>query len=168
MIGVTNMETSALWSRCFGEEVENPNIQRLAVSLRDTRERIKLLTNRISSTLPGLTLHDISHLDALWEVADVIAGENFELNPLEAYVFGCAVLLHDACLCFEAYEGGQEAVRQTVEWQDIRQQLQSSTKLVDVDREADFLALRNLHAKQAGRLATYAWNDEGGFQNLRN
>ena len=164
MIGVKNMETSALWLRCFGEEVKIPNIQRLVVSLRDTRERIKLLTDRISSTLPGLTLHDVSHLDALWEVADIIAGENFELNPLEAYVFGCAVLLHDACLCFEAYEGGQEAVKQTVVWQDIRQQLVLSAKLKDVDREADFLALRILHAKQAERLATYAWNDEDGTQ----
>ena len=151
-----------MWSRCFGEEVQNPKIQRLTVSLRETRERIKLLTNRISSTLPGLTLHDVTHLDALWEVADVIAGEKFELNPLEAYVFGCAVLLHDACLCFEAYEGGQEAVRQTVEWQDIRQQLQSSTKLMDVEREADFLTLRILHAKQAEQLATHAWSDEYG------
>ena len=113
------METSALWLRCFDEEVKDPNIQKLVVSLRETRERIKLLTDRISSTLPGLTLHDDSHLDALWEVADIIAGDKFELNPLEAYVFGCAVLLHDACLCFEAYEGGQDAVKQTVVWQDI-------------------------------------------------
>ena len=164
MIGVKNMETSALWLRCFGDEIKDSNIQRLVVSLRDTRERTKLLTDRISSTLPGLTLHDVSHLDALWEVADVIAGENFELNPLEAYVFGCAVLLHDACLCFEAYEGGQDAVKQTVVWQDIRQQLVLSAKSKDVDREADFLALRILHAKQAERLATYAWNDEDGTQ----
>ena len=34
----------------------------------------------------------------------------------------------------------------------------------EVDREADFLALRILHAKQAEQLATYAWKDEDGAQ----
>ena len=158
------METSTLWLRCFGEKVKNQSVERLVVSLRDARQNIKLLTDRISPLLPGLTLHDITHMDAIWEVANVIAGEKFKLNPLEAYVFGGAVLLHDACLCFEAYEGGRAAVRQTVEWQDTRQWLVSSKKLSDVDREADFATLRVLHAKQAARLAKQVWKGEDGSE----
>ena len=154
------METSALWIRCFGDKGANPIVQKLVVSLRETRENIRLLSDRISPTLPGLTLHDVSHMDALWEVADVIAGEKFDLNPLEAYVFGCAVLLHDTCHCFEAYSGGQDAVRQTVQWQDVRQRLALSQNISDIDQEADFETLRILHAKQAEQLATHALNDE--------
>ena len=154
------METSSLWQRSFGENGRDPSVERLVASLRDVRRRAALLTSRIASALPGLTLHDVSHLDALWDVADVIAGDEFALNPLEAYVFGCAVLLHDAGLCFEAFAGGRTAVRETVQWRDARRRLASWAE--DPEREADFEALRRLHAMQAERLATRAWHAEDG------
>ena len=156
------METSDLWKRTLGQNDQDPRVQDLVVSLRNARKQAGQLTSRISSALPGLTIHDISHLDALWDVAGIIAGEDFPLNPLEAYVFGCAVLLHDAGLCFEAYSGGQVAVRQTVQWRDARQRLASSGLVEDIDHEADFEALRSLHANQAERLAVTAWNNEDG------
>ena len=87
-------------------------------------------------------------------------GEEFALNPLEAYVFGCAVLLHDAGLCFEAFAGGRAAVRETVQWKDARQRLSRWAK--DPEREADFEALRSLHAMEAERLATRPWDAEDG------
>ena len=154
------METSNLWQRCLGNDATHKSVQKLGTSLRDAREKLKLLTNQVGNALPGLTLHDVSHLDALWDVADVIAGDNFPLNPLEAYVFGCAVLLHDAGLCFEAFEGGQEAVRQTVQWRDARQRLASSGISDNLDQDADFEALRALHAKQAEHLATRVWQSD--------
>lgn len=156
------METSDLWKRTLGQDDRDPRVEDLAVSLRNAREQAGHLTSRIASALPGLTIHDISHLDALWDVAHIIAGEDFPLNPLEAYVFGCAVLLHDAGLCFEAYSGGQAAIRQTVRWRDARQRLASTGLVEDVDHEADFEALRSLHAKQAERLAVSAWENEDG------
>ena len=156
------METSTLWKRTLGDTDENPSVQRLVVSLRKARQQAAHLTGRIASALPGLTIHDASHLDALWDVADVIAGDQFPLNPLEAYVFGCAVLLHDAGLCFEAFEGGRAAVRETVQWRDARQRLASSELAEDADREADFEALRSLHARQAAQLGTAAWHAEDG------
>ncbi len=158
------MESSALWLSSFRDKQEDKSIQRLITSLRNARDNTKLLTDRVTTALPGLTIHDVSHLDALWEVADVIAGDQFRLNPLETYIFGCAVLLHDACLCFEAYKGGQEAVRQTVEWLDNRKRLASSGNVVHLDQEADFATLRMLHAKQAEQLATSAWEDQDGSQ----
>ena len=156
------METSDLWKRTLGQHDRDPRVQELVVSLRDAREQAGHLTSRIASALPGLTIHDISHLDALWDVAHIVAGDDFPLNPLEAYVFGCAVLLHDAGLCFEAYSGGQAAIRQTVRWRDARQRLASSGLVEDVDHEADFEALRSLHANQAQRLAVSAWENEDG------
>ena len=156
------MESSDLWKRTLGQNDRDPLVQQLVVSLRDARKQAGHLTSRIASVLPGLTIHDISHLDALWDVAHIIAGDYFPLNPLEAYVFGCAVLLHDAGLCFEAYSGGQAAIRQTVRWRDARQRLASSGLVEDVDHEADFEALRSLHANQAERLAVSAWENEDG------
>lgn len=154
------METTSLWQRSFSGFSDDPTIQRLVVSLRDARRRAGLLTSRIAAALPGLTLHDITHLDALWEVADVIAGEEFALNPLEAYVFGSAVLLHDAGLCFEAFAGGRAAVRETIQWRDALHRLERWAE--DPEREADFEALRSLHAKEAERLATRPWDAEDG------
>ena len=110
-----------------------------------------------------LTIHDISHPDALWEVASTVAGRDFPLNPLEAYVFGAAVLLHDAGLCFEAYSGGRDALRDTLEWRDAYGRL--SRTLDDgrnLEQEADFEALRALHASQAVRLAIEPWVSEKG------
>ena len=156
------METSTLWQRTLGDTAEDPPVQRLVVSLRNVRQQVAYLTDRIASALPGLTIHDVTHLDALWDVAGIIAGDEFPLNPLEAYVFGCTVLLHDAGLCFEAFAGGRAAVRETVQWRDARQRRASSARAEDADREADFEALRSLHAGQAARLGTSAWQTEDG------
>ena len=156
------METSALWSRTLGSGDNDRSVHRLVESLRSVRRRADHLTRCIASALPGLTIHDVSHLDALWDVADTIAGDEFPLNPLEAYVFGCAVCLHDSGLCFEAYKGGLAAVRKTVHRRDAKQRLESSGHSEDVDRDADFEALRSLHAAQAAHLATSPWQDEHG------
>ena len=156
------METSTLFQRTLGNSGNDPSVQRLVVSLRNVRQQADQLTGRIATALPGLTIHDISHLDALWDVAEIIAGDEFGLNPLEAYVFGCAVLLHDAGLCFEAFSGGLAAVRETVQWRDAKRRMASSGHLEDVERDADFEALRSLHAAQAASLATSAWQHEDG------
>ena len=81
------MEESTLWQRTLGSSGDDRSVQRLVVSLRDVRQRAGHLTRRVSSALSGLTIHDVSHLDALWDVAETIAGDEFPLNPVEAYVF---------------------------------------------------------------------------------
>ena len=61
------------------------------------------------------------------------------LNPLEGYLFGTAVLLHDAALCHEAYSGGQEAVRAATQWRDAYNRRlinQGNVDRNDVDFEA--------------------------------
>ena len=122
-----------------------------------------MLTSRIAVSLPELTIHDVSHLDALWEVASVVAGSDFPLNPAEAYVFGASVLLHDAGLCFEAYSGGRAALRETLEWRDAYGRLsRTPSKIANLEQESDFEALRALHASQAARLAIESWRDDEG------
>ena len=158
------MRNSGLWKRSFGLQEPGlqeptPSVTLLIASLDDVRAKTAQLTSRIQDSLPGLTVHAVTHLDALWEVAEVIAGKEFAFNPLEAYIFGCAVLLHDAALCFEAYRGGQAAVRETVCWKDAHARLSNTTSSIpgNLLEEADFEALRNLHATQARTIATEAW-----------
>ena len=151
------IEQSPLWRRTFAKSLTDPSVSRLVTSLRNARERVAHLTSRIGASLPGLTLHDSSHLDALWGVASTIGGNDYVLNPLEGYLFGTAVLLHDAALCHEAYSGGQEGVRATTQWRDAYNRRLANQG--DVDRnDVDFEALRSLHATQAATVATKPWN----------
>lgn len=156
------MEESPLWQRTFAD-LDDPRVSRLVTSLRGARERIDQLTTRIVSSLPALTKHDLSHLDGLWTVAGTISGDDLSLNPLEGYLFGLSVLLHDAALCFEAYSGGQSAVRETVQWKDAHNRRRAKQNTVDLTA-VDFEALRSLHAMQSAILATVPWDNEDGPQ----
>ena len=93
-------------------------------------------------------------------MADLIAGQQFALNPAEAFVFGGAVLLHDAGMSVHAYEAGKWEVEESREWQDaFAAALQRITNQNDTppDAETQQVAkslaivdtLRVLHAKKA-------------------
>ena len=82
------------------------------------RERVEQLVSRIASDMEEMTVHDISHLDALWEMGSIVAKESIELNPPEAFVFGGAVLLHDAAMSLAAYPNGIEELKGEVTWKD--------------------------------------------------
>ena len=152
------IQETGIWKKSLGVSKNNDsNITKLTASLENFRDKVKLLTSKIATDLPHLTIHDITHIDALWEVADTIVGDDFPFNPLEAYIFGGAVLLHDAALCFDAYTGGQQGLRNTVQWRDAHARLSSLNNTGDISQEADFEALRYLHASQASRLAYEPW-----------
>lgn len=158
-----NFQSTNLWQRAFGEESRTTHASqrdRLKVEYENIRANASVLVSKISSVLPGLTVHDITHLDALWETADVIAGGSFELNPLETFVFGCGVLLHDAAMCWEAYTNGQDGVRETTQWKDAYAiEVDRAPHGNDEDRKknADFAAIRELHAHQAKNLPIRCW-----------
>lgn len=162
-----NYKLTGLWRRAFG--ASNAQTSDALILLESAygvfRERASALTAHIAKTLPNLTMHDVTHLDALWETADLIAGEGYPLNPAEAFVFGGAVLLHDAALCFEAYEGGQKSLRETLEWKDAFAAVDAKNPTWQTSRktdEADFAAMRLLHASQAAELAHLQWSTPEG------
>lgn len=121
------------------------------------RDRASPLVARILRDMPGYTVHDITHLDALWETASLVADENLTLNPPEAFVFGGAVLLHDAAMTLAAYPGGIEEVKALPEWKDFAA-LQAAKSGASTD-ESQILVdvLRSLHAHTAQTLATSGW-----------
>ncbi len=160
------VENTYLWKHSLARGNESKEYEdqkdRLRSVLFKFRDRVSILAARISSSVPQLTVHDVTHLDALWETADVLAGKSYPINAMEAFVLGGAILLHDAAQCFEAYEGGQGAVRATLEWRDSFAALKDSRPnepLADLEAAADFSAVRLLHATQAIFLAERGWKD---------
>ncbi len=156
-----------LWAISLGSKDADQEIERKKELLRSVllrfRERASVITARISATFPELTVHDVTHLDALWETGSLIAGEGYPLNPLEAFVFGGAILLHDAAHCFEAYDGGQTAVRSTLVWKDaFASELAAhpNEPREKLEQYCDFTAIRLLHARQAEKLGEREWKSE--------
>ena len=140
------------------------------------RERAAQLVSRIAGDLPGMTVHDISHLDALWDSASSIAEGAVNVNPAEAFVLGASILLHDAAMSLAAYPGGLAEVRTTVAWKDAIPRLalaseESGGRKIDSENPPDAVVqrvvpdvLRRLHAERAEELAEQAWPIADGSQ----
>lgn len=129
----------------------------MRTKLRDeflkARANAAFLLDKIRVDFPNLTIHDITHVDSLWEVASVICGEDFPVNPMEGFVLGCSFLIHDAALSYDAV-GGEATLRATPEWKDAFYEASLQAGLSDSEKEknADFNAIRTLHAKYAGSI----------------
>ena len=140
------------------------------------RERAAQLVSRIAVDLPGMTVHDISHLDALWDTASSVAEGAVNVNPAEAFVFGASILLHDAAMSLAAYPGGLVEVRTTVAWRDAVARLALASEELgderfDVEDPPDSVmqrvvpdVLRQLHAERAEKLAEQVWCAADGSQ----
>lgn len=138
------------------------------------RDRSAQLVSRITVDIPDLTVHDISHLDALWDTASAVAEGAVNVNPAEAFVLGCSILLHDAAMSLAAYPGGLSDVKETTAWKDAVARLallseESGAKPVDVHNPSEDVTrrvipevLRQLHAKHAEELAEQAWSSPDG------
>lgn len=159
----TALDSYKLWQRTLGVVDKTPaNVsrERLRQSFLSFRERVSLLVSSIDHELPDLTVHNITHLDALWRVADVIAGDDYPLNPAEAYVLGGAFLLHDAAHVMAAYPEGLIGIKRTVQWQDLIAQRyggKDPERNSGDERVAIFQVLRHLHARQAKELPMMEW-----------
>lgn len=167
---MTHYNQTTLWKTAFSQQSDglDPQRDKLSRAYDDFRERVALLLTQIQRELPALTLHDITHVDALWRVASQIAGPEFPLNPVEAFVLGGAFLLHDAAHCRAAFPGGVAELRQTVEWRDaVAQRELSIDQLMEGSPEFQavlFDTLRVLHPKQARKLPFAKWNEGAGNQ----
>ncbi|VUL90686.1 HD domain-containing protein [Stenotrophomonas maltophilia] len=163
------MENSQLWGRALGEVdgKSSPDRERLRQALLKFRSRVDDLVSSISSELPGLTVHDVTHLDGLWHVADEVLGQDYPINAAEAFVLGGAILLHDSAHAVAAYPGRLSEIKAGPEWSDF-----VSLRLMGVEpacgteeeKYAIFNVLRDLHAKQAEKLPWVSWQDSSGNQ----
>ena len=166
---MTPLDSMALWQRTLAPQGDPLDARRevLRQALLGFRERVAALVQTLGAELPNLTVHDITHLDALWRVADQIAGPDYPINPAEAFALGGAFLLHDAAHVMAAYPGGISSIKQTVHWQDLiaqRYEGRDPEARSDEERSALFQVLRHLHAEQAHTLARLEWAVPGGLK----
>ena len=169
-------QLTSTWKNTLGREcTEHQNaINRLKESFISFRERVVLLSNEISRSLPEFTVHDITHIDALWEMADCICGSDYELNPAEGFVLGGAFLLHDLAMSLAAYPGGITELEQLPLWSDtvaqrynklnitIPDSIKSNTLPEDIREFVISTVLRKLHASSAEKLALNSWSSSQG------
>lgn len=153
------------------DDSEDSTRERLRTTYLRFRDRAELLAGEIDRDLPDYTVHDVTHLDALWGLADLIAGPDFHLTPAEAFVLGGAFLIHDLGMGLAAYPNGIEDLKKEPLWNDVVTsllkeklgRLPSRDELINPDIEIQNQAtkevLRSLHAKHAERLALTEWHD---------
>ncbi|MEU9912271.1 ATP-binding protein [Streptomyces sp. NPDC051001] len=148
--------------------------ERLRTSYVELRRKAATLLQENARSMPDFTVHDITHVDALWETADLVCGTQVVLNPAEAYVLGCAFVLHDAAMGVAAYRTsvpetlGEKRWRDLVSvayyrregcWPDQDQLDAPPTEIADICRAT---AIRETHAEQARRLVDQAWPSSTG------
>ncbi|MEF3366677.1 ATP-binding protein [Methylocystis sp. 9N] len=175
---VFEVSRGSLWREAFAPRKGDPHDaprKRLLDSLERMRDNVAQLVTTIPADCKDLTIHDVSHLDALWEMASLIAGSEYALNPAEAFVLGGAILLHDAGLSVAAFPGGLEQIKQTQEWQDLtcailrQHEIEPTAELIE-HPPAEYLGgikfavLRALHAGHSERLASASWQLASGGQ----
>ena len=169
-------EQTNLWKKYLAIHGNSDTDARPRENLRNAflsfREKAAWLVGEIHKDLPEYTVHDVSHLDSLWEMADIIMGDNYSLTPTEVFVLGGAFLLHDAGMSLVAYPQGFESLKNMDVWKDIviKQYRRKYDRLPeskevenppdDIKQNAIGLLLRNLHALQAEKLALTDWKTE--------
>lgn len=156
---------TALWKHSLGLEGsdEEASVEFLRSTFDSVRRNGSYLLDKIRRDFPNLTMHDITHVDSLWQVASIITGADFPINPLEGFVLGCAFVMHDAVLSYEA-AGGQEVLRATDTWKDYYSDYKNNPNLTPEQQlyEADFKAIRLLHAAYAEELYTRLFYRDDG------
>lgn len=152
-------ENTSLWKNTLGSVDEN--VEPLRDSFIKSRKNAEILLDKIRIDFPELTIHDITHVDSLWNVADTIIGENYPINPLEGYILGIAFLIHDAVLSYDAI-GGIDALRETIEWKDAYFEEHDIIHDEELKKECDFIAIRLLHAKKAESILDQLFKRDNG------
>lgn len=171
ILAETELWKKSLGAASEGEETEAFR-QGLIAALRTMEERARTLAEQIAQDLPEFTVHDASHASGVWKLADRIAGSNLTLTPVEVFVLGGAVLLHDLGLAAAAYVNGLDELTKEPRWTDtlasvLHQKSGSEptseelatpdSKTLETTRRR---ILRDLHAEYAERLATMRWQDK--------
>ena len=86
---MSDFKNLSIWKNAFENDGNEPAKLRLESALDTVRKNAASLGEKISTDFPNLTIHDVTHMDAIWQVADLLVGAQHNLNPLEIFVIGC-------------------------------------------------------------------------------
>jgi len=165
-------DKTSLWQQALATKIDDSyskERERLRSAYENVRTRSQSLASMIIRDLPDYTVHDITHSDSLWEYADLIVGLGNPLNPSEAFVLGCAFLLHDLGMGLAAYPNGLSDLKKSTTWKDTVADMlrkkgykEISDKVienheVEVEKQALSVTLRRMHAERADKLALIYW-----------
>lgn len=170
-------EQTTIWQKTLAKQLEPDSFEKerdiLRVAYEGFRENAKLLAGEISNVLPEYTVHDITHIDALWETAELVAKDTMELTPTEVFVLGGAFLIHDLGMGLASFPNGIDELKSEPIWQDTISAIIKNGKkesacrdniYVNAEKVATEYTLRLLHAKQAEKLALISWTDKENNQ----
>lgn len=175
---MNRFEQTSIWQKTLGKQLE-PDIHEkerdfLRVEFEKFREKAKLLAAEIATVLPEFTVHDITHIDALWETAELVTQNDFELTPAEAFVLGGTFLIHDLGMGLASFPNGIDELKKEAIWKDTVASLLKikhnpplrEEDFLNLDKETEKIAtenvLRLLHAKHAEKLALISWKNKDG------
>ena len=165
-------EHTRFWQSSLGTQENDPDDgarTRLRSAYIQLRERASQLAAEIPQDLRDYTVHDITHSDALWELADKIGGEKVDLTPTEGFVLGAAFLIHDLGMGLAALPGGINELMAEPDWREILSSCVSEELGRPVTKDdisnpspvaleyAKRIALRENHARRAENLAFNSW-----------
>jgi len=148
--------------------------EHLRVSYLSLRDKATVLLTEAARSTPSFTVHDITHVDALWETASLVCGDPHSLTPAEAYVLGCAFVLHDAAMGLAAYKEGLAEVIGQQRWQDLvaveyfkkngrwLHEDELSSPPSEIIETCVMQAVRESHAAHAARLVDQPWSTSSG------
>ncbi len=170
-------QLTAVWKRTLAPQRRGDNHEasreRLRSAFINFRDRAAQLGNEIARDLPFFTVHDVSHLDALWELIDLIAGPEYPLTPSEAFILGGAILVHDLAMSQAAFQNEFARLKTEPQWRDTvasllrtkNNRIPKDDEIANPDTDTEKLAiqtlLRELHARQAAELPLKEWGHAG-------
>jgi hypothetical protein len=134
-------------------------IERLCVSYKSVWDYGIEIASKINEDFPDLTLHDKNHFDALWQNTDFFMSEDFKLNAIELYMYGCSLIIHDLGHAIDCYPGGLDELKASEEYKDALYLFKSNNpSIVDVSRDVESSLLLNVvrqkHAAQSKYIAS--------------
>lgn len=118
-----SFESTSTWKNSFeprDDDEHEAAREHLRTAYMRFRQRVEPVANDIAISMPGYTDHSLQHCDSLWQVSDVVAGSDYPLTPIEAFVLGGSFLVHDLGMGLSAAdEGGFPAIVQSRDFRDL-------------------------------------------------
>ena len=77
-----NYQQTSLWKNSIdNEKYGNTELRnKLKEEFIKIRENATFILSKIRDDFPSLTVHDITHVDSLWQTGSVLTGEGYELG----------------------------------------------------------------------------------------
>jgi Histidine kinase-, DNA gyrase B-, and HSP90-like ATPase len=171
-------EQTSLWRRTLAVAPDDPWAgprEALRAAYLQFRSTVEPLAGEIALSMPMFTDHSIAHIDALWDTASIICGEEFPLNPAEAFVLGGAFLLHDLGMGLAAFPGGLSDIESDPLFPGLLAGAKDRLERAEPAADTSFVGkaahehavvelLRRRHAEQAGRLLATPFPTSDGVE----